>query len=92
MHPESSVIEMHEHSDAGGRRKRAARQYGFDNVFGSNSTQQDVYETVGKPICNDFLRGYNATLLAYGQVRAARWAAVVGSLHIVLDSDCSLSL
>lgn len=90
VHPESNIIEMQEWVEGGARgRKRAARQYGFDNVFAPNSTQQEIYDQIGKPICTDFLRGYNATLLAYGQVSRATLgsAAVCALQHAFFTSN-----
>ena len=42
--------------------------YGFDLVFGEDSTQEAVYAEVGAPILRKALQGFNATIFAYGQV------------------------
>lgn len=39
----------------------------FDRVFDEKSTQEEVYERVGRPLVNEVARGYNCTLMAYGQ-------------------------
>lgn len=39
----------------------------FDNVFGKESNQQKIFETVAKPIVDSLLKGFNCTIFAYGQ-------------------------
>ncbi|KAL3919728.1 MAG: hypothetical protein SGILL_003608, partial [Bacillariaceae sp.] len=41
--------------------------YKFDNVFGSFSTQQDVFDSTIGSILSDVLNGYESTIFAYGQ-------------------------
>ena len=48
-----------------------SRQFDFDAVFEPNSSQEEVYKhTIGDMITKSIFRGYNATILAYGQVRS----------------------
>lgn len=42
------------------------RKYQYDNVFGPNVTQQEVFERTTKPLLDGLLDGYNATVFAYG--------------------------
>ena len=44
----------------------------FDQVFDEESTQQEVFESVGKPLCEHALAGYNTTIFAYGQTGAGK--------------------
>jgi Cdc6-like AAA superfamily ATPase len=39
----------------------------FDHVFDGESTQEDVFNRVGPRFIDACLRGYNGTILAYGQ-------------------------
>ncbi|KAL3821095.1 hypothetical protein ACJIZ3_007000 [Penstemon smallii] len=48
------------------------RNYRFDSVLDSNSTQGDVYELVGAPLVKDALSGYNTSLVAYGQTGSGK--------------------
>ena len=41
--------------------------FDFNGVFGPTSTQQDVFEQVGKPAVKAALSGRNGTFMAYGQ-------------------------
>lgn len=42
-------------------------RYFYDKVFEEKSTQEQVYQAVGKPLLDEILQGYNATIFAYGQ-------------------------
>ena len=42
------------------------QQYRFQTVFGPNTSQKDLFDTVAKPLVSDVLRGKNGLLFAYG--------------------------
>ena len=50
----------------------------FDSVLGPESTQLQVYETVGKPCINAVQEGYNATIFAYGQTGSGKTHTMFG--------------
>lgn len=41
--------------------------YQFDAVFGETSSQLRVYESIAAPIVESVMRGFNGTVMAYGQ-------------------------
>ena len=43
------------------------RDFAFDYVFDSNSTQDSVYDRIARPVVTDVLKGFNGTIFAYGQ-------------------------
>jgi kinesin family protein 4/21/27 len=45
------------------------KSFTYDYVFDMNAQQEDVYHTSVEALVNGSLEGYNATVLAYGQVR-----------------------
>lgn len=45
----------------------AASPFTFDAVFGSDSTQQSVYDSCAASVVGGCLEGYNGTIFAYGQ-------------------------
>ncbi len=45
----------------------------FDSVFGPDSGQKEVFETLVHPLLESFINGYNCTILAYGQVKGRSW-------------------
>ena len=45
------------------------REFTFDFVFPHNkSNQEQFYSIAGSPLIQDLFAGYNATIIAYGQV------------------------
>ena len=42
-------------------------RFKFHRVFGMESTQETIFDTVALPICQRFLAGFNCTIFAYGQ-------------------------
>ena len=44
---------------------------GFDRVFGERSSTADIYEEVVRERVCHVLRGYNTTVMAYGQASLA---------------------
>ena len=63
-----NMIEIQEPpKDRGGLKDRRKNwRFGFDNVFGPTSTQNDVWESV-EPLIQSVVDGFNVTLFAYGQ-------------------------
>ena len=48
-------------------RMKGLREFTFDKVLPEQSSQSYVYETTAMPLVSDFLNGFNATCLVYGQ-------------------------
>ena len=47
--------------------KKTSKTFTFDKVFGMYSTQEEVFETMVRPIIDEVLAGFNCTIFAYGQ-------------------------
>lgn len=56
------------------------KTYTFDNTFGANSKQTDVYQAVGFPIVENVQEGYNGTIFAYGQSGTGKTHTMEGDL------------
>ena len=56
----------------------------FDHVFGSFSTQQEVFDQTVRPIVEEALRGFNTTVFAYGQTGTGKTHTMTG---VVDDPD-----
>eukprot|EP01084_Bolivina_argentea_P068949 125500_1 len=52
--------------------------FDFDKVAAMNSTQNDIFQTVGKPIAKSCLSGYNGTVFAYGQTGSGKTFTILG--------------
>ena len=50
----------------------------FDNVFDTESTQDEVFEKVGGPVLNNVLDGYHGTIMAYGQTSSGKTHTMQG--------------
>ncbi|KAK5872215.1 hypothetical protein PBY51_012935 [Eleginops maclovinus] len=61
--------------------ERKGKSYVFDQVFPTNTTQIQVYNTCAKQIVKDVLDGYNGTIFAYGQTSSGKTHTMEGSLH-----------
>lgn len=48
------------------------KSFTFDAAFGSDSTQQQVYDTAATEIVEAVVKGYNGTIFAYGQTGAGK--------------------
>lgn len=51
----------------------------FDALFGPDSTQDAVFEALGKPMVDAALNGVNATILAYGQTGSGKTHTMYGT-------------
>ncbi|KAK2502150.1 hypothetical protein MC885_001874 [Smutsia gigantea] len=59
----------------------ASKPYAFDQVFQSNTSQEQVYNDCAKKIVKDVLEGYNGTIFAYGQTSSGKTHTMEGKLH-----------
>ena len=50
----------------------ADKAFTFDSVFDQGASQQELFDAVGKPLCDHALAGYNTTIFAYGQTGAGK--------------------
>ncbi|KAL1566978.1 kinesin-like protein KIN-12F [Salvia divinorum] len=66
------------------------RKFTFDTVFESDSTQEDVYQSVGAPLVKDALCGYNTSIIAYGQTGSGKTYTMWGPQSAMVD-DPSVS-
>lgn len=55
------------------------KNYFFDNVFGDDSNQIDLYVDTARPIVEKVLEGYNGTILAYGQTGTGKTYTMAGN-------------
>lgn len=46
--------------------------FAFDNIFGLESTQPEVFEQLGVPLLDKAFEGYNSTIFAYGQTGSGK--------------------
>jgi kinesin family protein 4/21/27 len=61
------------------------KTFTYDHAFGTDSTQEQVYETV-KPLLSECFKGYNATVLAYGQTGSGKTFTMGNDFGAALDN------
>merc|ERR1719379_3003943 len=59
---------------------KIVQSFTFDHVAGMDSTQEHVFQKVGKPITETCLAGYNGTVFAYGQTGSGKTYTMQGEL------------
>ncbi|DAZ97813.1 TPA: hypothetical protein N0F65_002483 [Lagenidium giganteum] len=55
-----------------------AHSFAFDSVFGEGDGQHTVFESVARPVVQDIMDGYNATIFAYGQTSSGKTYTMEG--------------
>ena len=56
----------------------------LDAVFDHDRTQEEVYAVLSEAAVEDFLRGINATIYAYGQTGTGKTYSMYGSEQVLL--------
>ncbi|KAI1700241.1 kinesin motor domain-containing protein [Ditylenchus destructor] len=55
------------------------KRYRFDNIFSDKSSQERVFNNVGKRIIDGCVAGYNGTIFAYGQTGSGKTYTMIGN-------------
>ena len=55
-----------------------AKQFTFDNTYGDDAQQEEIYEETASPIVANVLEGYNGTIFAYGQTGTGKTHTMTG--------------
>lgn len=50
-----------------------ASAFAFDHVFDKSVKTIELYNTIVAPIVHDSLKGFNGTILCYGQTSSGKW-------------------
>ncbi|MCO5611484.1 hypothetical protein L7F22_065737 [Adiantum nelumboides] len=62
----------------------ADQNFTFDHVAGQESSQQAMFEMVGKPLVENCLQGFNSSIFAYGQTGSGKTYTMWGSTQDLL--------
>lgn len=57
--------------------RQVRTNYKFDNIFGTFSSQEEVFEATLKPVIRDVLNGFESTVFAYGQTGTGKTHTMV---------------
>lgn len=58
-------------------------RFRFAHVFGTDSSQNNVFDVAAKDIVKGFMEGYNGTIFAYGQTGAGKTYTIQGEIESV---------
>ena len=54
------------------KKKFVLKSYFFDNIFDTKSTQNNIFNNIGKKLCNKLINGESSTIILYGQNGAGK--------------------
>lgn len=72
--PDPTVMQ----STPAGVKAESAYTFKFDAVFGPDATQEQLFESIARPLVREVVAGYNCTILAYGQTGSGKTYTTVG--------------
>ena len=62
------------------------KNFTFDKVFGMYSRQEEVFDSMVRPIVDECLEGFNCTIFAYGQTGTGKTHTMEGNIHSEEDA------
>ncbi|XP_071376202.1 kinesin-like protein KIF6 [Centroberyx affinis] len=65
--------------------KRESYKFRFQKVFDQAVKQDDIFETIAKPVADSVLAGYNGTVFAYGQTGSGKTFTITGGAEHYSD-------
>ncbi|KAJ3613347.1 hypothetical protein NHX12_019597, partial [Muraenolepis orangiensis] len=61
--------------------KRENYKFRFQRVFDQMADQEEIFETIAKPVADSVLAGYNGTIFAYGQTSSGKTFTITGGVE-----------
>ena len=62
-------------------------EFKFTEIFGPNTSQEEIFKTIGTKIINSSLEGYNSTLFCYGQTGSGKTYTICGKNNSNMTSN-----
>ena len=62
-------------------------EFKFTEIFGPNTSQEEIFKTIGTKIINSSLEGYNSTLFCYGQTGSGKTYTICGKNNSNITSN-----
>ena len=79
--PEDNPVQKFSRSVVPTGKRVKDQTFGFDRIFDENVTQAEVYEATAKPLLDNVLDGYNATVFAYGATGCGKTHTITGTVQ-----------
>jgi hypothetical protein len=54
------------------------RNFSYDSVFWTKSSQQQIFSSIGEPMVESLLKGFNVTIFGYGQTGSGKTFTMMG--------------
>lgn len=64
---------------------REKNKYQFERVFDMDTKQKEIFEHIGKDVCDSALDGFNGTIFAYGQTGSGKTYTITGGAERLED-------
>ena len=74
----SKEISINTTGDTGITAQMNAKRYTVDKVFGPGASQDLIFDEVAGPLFQDFIKGYNCTVLVYGMTSTGKTYTMTG--------------
>ncbi|XP_028848308.1 kinesin-like protein KIF6 isoform X2 [Denticeps clupeoides] len=65
--------------------KRESYKFRFQKIFDQSAKQEELFDTVAKPVADSVLAGYNGTIFAYGQTASGKTFTITGGAERYSD-------
>ncbi|KAJ8401237.1 hypothetical protein AAFF_G00388190 [Aldrovandia affinis] len=65
--------------------KKESYRFRFQKVFDQEARQEDIFESIAKPVADNVLGGYNGTIFAYGQTGSGKTFTITGGAERYSD-------
>eukprot|EP00930_Biecheleria_cincta_P025938 TRINITY_DN18381_c0_g1_i1.p1 TRINITY_DN18381_c0_g1~~TRINITY_DN18381_c0_g1_i1.p1 ORF type:complete len:895 (-),score=181.95 TRINITY_DN18381_c0_g1_i1:46-2730(-) len=72
-------------SDTDINNNKTSHTFRFDGILGMKVSQDDVLNTIAKPVIDDVLNGVNGTIFAYGQTGSGKTFTITGGASRYAD-------
>lgn len=79
--PDQSLSIKDSNSNNSDELDETSRIYKLDKVYGPTTDQMTFFQNAAENICNDFLKGFNCTIFAYGQTGAGKTYTMCGKVR-----------
>ncbi|EJS44079.1 cin8p [Saccharomyces arboricola H-6] len=74
----SKEVSINTTGDTGITAQMNAKRYTVDKVFGPGASQDLIFDEVAGPLFQDFIKGYNCTVLVYGMTSTGKTYTMTG--------------
>lgn len=74
----SSQVAINTTDDVGITAQMNSKTYTVDKVFGPSANQTLIFKEIAEPLFEDFLKGYNCTVLVYGMTSTGKTYTMTG--------------